>query len=88
MQETIRRLHPDPRRKIRASLRELRTDPNLGEELGGDLAGMRRMAVGRLRVVYRASDRGVQIVAVGPRAVIYIELEREARRSRGAPADH
>jgi len=48
---------------------------------------MRRVAVGRLRVVYRLGDRNVRVVAVGPRATIYIELEREARRSRGAPAD-
>ena len=48
---------------------------------------MRRMTVGRLRVVYRVGDRRVHVVAVGPRATIYIELEREARRSRGAQAD-
>ena len=48
---------------------------------------MRRMAVGRLRVIYRVGDRGVHVIAVGPRVTIYLELEREARRSRGAPAD-
>lgn len=43
---------------------------------------MRRLRVGQMRVVYRSSTVGIEIVAIGPRDTIYTELEPEALRRR------
>ena len=80
--EVVRRLPPETKRKVRAALAELERDPHLGEPLERELTGMRRLRVGQLRVVYRTSTAGIEIVAIGPRRTIYTELEREARRQR------
>lgn len=42
---------------------------------------MRRVRVGQLRIVYRVSSAGVEVVAIGPRRSIYTALERETRRA-------
>lgn len=60
----------------------LRVDPELGDELIGELRGLRRLRVGRLRIVYRSEARRIQVVAIGPRATIYLQLAAE---KRGAP---
>ena len=67
-------------RKVRAALAELERDPDLGEPLERELAGMSRIRVGQLRIVYRQSSVRLEVVAIGPRRTIYTELEREARR--------
>ncbi|HKY52645.1 MAG TPA: type II toxin-antitoxin system RelE/ParE family toxin [Candidatus Limnocylindria bacterium] len=77
--DVLRRLPPQAKRKVRAALAELQRDPDLGEPLERELTGMRRVRVGRLRVVYRVGTAGIEVIAVGPRRTIYGELEREAR---------
>lgn len=77
----LRQLAPEPKRKVRAALAALQHDPNLGEPLERELTGLRRVRVGQLRIVYRVTAAGVEVVAVGPRRSIYTTLEREARRS-------
>src|SRR6266545_2041179 len=79
--DVVRQLPPEPKRKVRAALAELQQDPDLGEPLERELSGMRRVRVGQLRIVYRVSTAGVEVVAIGPRRSIYAELEREARRA-------
>ena len=67
---------------MRAALAELQQNPDLGEPLERELTGMRRVRVGQIRIVYRASTAGVEVIAIGPRRSIYTALEREARRTR------
>ncbi len=86
LQETadvLRQLPPQPKRKVRAALAELHRDPDLGEPLERELTGLRRVRVGQLRIVYRVSTAGIEVVAIGPRRSIYAELEREARPAEG-----
>jgi mRNA-degrading endonuclease RelE of RelBE toxin-antitoxin system len=83
--DVVRQLPPEPKRKVRAALAELLRDPDLGEPLERELTGMRRIRVGRLRIVYRVSAVALEIVAIGPRRTIYAELEREARRTDARP---
>ncbi|HEV8469253.1 MAG TPA: type II toxin-antitoxin system RelE/ParE family toxin [Candidatus Limnocylindria bacterium] len=80
--ELLRRLPPDRKRKVRAALDELQRDPDLGEPLGRELAGLWRIRVGQLRVVYGRRSGALEVVAIGPRRTVYTELEREARSSR------
>lgn len=77
----VRGLHPDLKRKIRAGLDVIRTEPAAGKELRDELAGLRSLRVGRLRIVYRvAGRRPIDLVAIGPRRTIYQETLRLLRR--------
>ena len=77
----IRSLHPDIKRRVRAGLSLVTADPSAGKALKGDLEGLWSFRIGRLRIVYRAPEgRIVELVAIGPRATIYAETLRLARR--------
>ncbi len=79
VREVVRVLPPALKRKVRAGIEAIRADPELGDELTRELSGLRRLRVGRLRIVYRVGARQVQVVAIGPRTTIYLEF-----RLRGA----
>lgn len=74
IRDVVRRLHPTTKRKVRMAIEAIRADPELGDELIRELSGLRRLRVGRLRIVYRVDSRQIQIVAIGPRATIYLDL--------------
>jgi len=77
-------LHPDLKRKVRAALEVIRSDPSTGKELQGDLSGLRSFRVGNFRIVYRvAVERVIELVALGARRTIYEETSRRLRRERG-----
>ena len=77
-------LHPGIKRKVRAGLDAIRTDPSIGKELRDDLAGLRSLRLGRVRIIYRTAERRViDLVALGPRRTIYEETTRLLRRERG-----
>jgi len=80
--DSVARLPPVPKRHVRAVLDELVHESLEGEPLRGELDGLSRVRVGRLRVVYRVHENVIEIVAIGPRASIYVDLLRERRRSR------
>ena len=81
VQSTIRSLHPDLKRRVRAALDLVATEPQTGKALKGELAGWRSVRVSRLRIIYRYSTTIVEVAAIGPRASIYLETERRVRRS-------
>lgn len=79
----LRGLHPAIKRKIRAALSQIQKDAEAGKALKEELSGLRSYRVGRLRIIYRQGSRGVlEIVAVGPRSVIYEETLRLVTRER------
>jgi mRNA interferase RelE/StbE len=78
----IRGIHPGLKKKVRASLEMILSDPTSGKALKDDLAGLRSFKLGRIRVVYRASKTEAQVVAIGPRSRIYEETSRLVRRER------
>jgi len=69
----IRNLHPQIKRKIRSALEEIQADPTSGKQLRGELAGFRSFRLGKIRIIYRGKDGIIEIVAIGPREVIYFE---------------
>jgi mRNA interferase RelE/StbE len=71
--ETIRGLHPHLKKKIRASLKILLSDPSAGKALKEELQGLLSLRVGRFRIVYRVKKSTIEIVAMGPRSRIYEE---------------
>lgn len=78
----IRTLHPDIKRKIKASLQAVLNNPLSGKALKNELEGLRSFRVGRLRVVYKIlkGKEYVEVVAVGPRKTIYEETFRLLKR--------
>ena len=73
----IRSLHPHLKRKIKASLQTIVSDPHAGKALKEELTGLRSFRAGRLRVIYRILEKKeIEIVAVGPRDRIYEETLR------------
>jgi len=80
--DSIRHLPPDVRGAVKAALRGLASNPDLGELLGGDLEGLRKFRVRRYRVVYAADRRAriVRIFAIGHRRGIYDEVVERTRR--------
>src|SRR2546422_3727823 len=83
--DSVRALPPDVKRRVRAAIDELKADPAGGEPLGGELSGLHRARIGRYRVVYRATANALEIVAVGPRRTIYVDLERLRRAGERRP---
>jgi mRNA interferase RelE/StbE len=67
----IRGMHPALKKKVRASLDAILSDPTAGKALKDDLTGLRSFRTGRVRIIYRVSRTEVQVVAIGPRSRIY-----------------
>lgn len=82
--DDLRRLSPEVAVRVLKKLLILREDPKAGYPLGADLAGFRKLVVGKntWRVVYRIADDRVEICeiwAVGPRADAHVYAEAVAR---------
>ncbi|MBU6391974.1 MAG: type II toxin-antitoxin system RelE/ParE family toxin [Planctomycetes bacterium] len=74
MAELISKMHPHLKKKVKASLQSILSDPYSGKALKDELAGLRSFRVSRFRIIYRISDQKlIEIVAIGPRECIYEE---------------
>ena len=80
IEEIIRGLHTETKRKVCATLTSVVSDPTVGEPLRDHLSGFRRVRIGRWRVVYRERQRVIEIFAVGPRATVYSDLVARLER--------
>jgi mRNA interferase RelE/StbE len=77
----IRGCHPELKRKIKAGLRQIVTEPESGKFLKDELEGLKSYRISRFRIIYRiSSKRTIDIVAVGPRKIIYEETYRIIRK--------
>ena len=77
IQQLIRKMHPDLKRKLRASLDLIASDPNAGKVLFDELEGLRSFRVSSFRIIYRIKEPGqIELVAIGPRERIYEETFR------------
>jgi mRNA interferase RelE/StbE len=71
--DLIRGMHPSLKKKVRASLGMILSDPQKGKALKEELAGLHSFRVGNYRIIYRIFRKHVEIVALGPRQKIYEE---------------
>ncbi|MDE1890127.1 MAG: type II toxin-antitoxin system RelE/ParE family toxin [Planctomycetota bacterium] len=79
--ELISKMHPHLKKKVKASLQSILSDPYSGKALKDELAGLRSFRVSRFRIIYRISDQKlIEIVAIGPRECIYEETFRLLKR--------
>lgn len=82
--ELIRGAHPHIKRKLRAALAHIQSEPEAGQPLRDELQGLRSCRIGRLRIIYRVAESGtIDIVAIGPRKAIYKETFRLVKRQVG-----
>lgn len=78
--EALRNLHPDLKRRVRAALDRIAGDASAGRTLQAELEELRSLRIGRFRLFYRMpGGRSVELVAFGPRDVIYGETLRPLR---------
>jgi mRNA-degrading endonuclease RelE of RelBE toxin-antitoxin system len=78
----VRRLPPEPRRRLRLALRDLGRGRGDIKRLEGPLDGYCRLRVGGYRIVFVYGDRGtVQCIFAEQRNIVY-ELLVEALRKR------
>lgn len=74
--DTLRHLHPDLKRTMKAALRALASNPEIGESLLKELEGLWKYPVKRFRIVYTIDrkSRRIRIMAIGHRRRIYEEV--------------
>jgi len=84
VKELIRKMHPDLKKRIRASLEVILSVPDSGKVLVEELSGLRSFRVKTFRIIYRIKEpETFEIVAIGPRDRIYEETYRLIRKNRG-----
>ena len=84
VRKLLRSAHPHIKRKLRAALEHIQSEPEAGKALKDQLVGLRSYRLARLRIIYRISKSGViDIVAIGPRKTIYEETFRLVKRQIG-----
>ena len=74
VRELIRRMHPSLKKKVKASLRIILSEPTSGKALTDELSGLRSFRISSFRIIYRVKERRqIELVAIGPRERIYEE---------------
>jgi mRNA interferase RelE/StbE len=82
IRELIRKTHPVLKKKLRASLKMILSEPNFGKPLMDELSGLRNLRVSSFRIRYRNRSTGeIEPVAIGPRERIYKETFRLIQKS-------
>ncbi len=81
--ELVRAMHPHLKKKIKASLQIILSDPFTGKALKDELAGLRSFRVSKFRIVYRVSPKKqIELVTVGSREKIYEETFRLIQKNK------
>ncbi|NWG04720.1 MAG: type II toxin-antitoxin system RelE/ParE family toxin [Syntrophaceae bacterium] len=77
LQELIRTMHPSLKKKVKASLKIILSEPYSGKTLIEELSGLRSYRVSSFRIIYRIKEpERIELIAIGPRERIYQETFR------------
>jgi len=77
LQELIRAMHPSLKKKVKASLKIILSEPYSGKALMEELSGLRSFRISSFRIIYRIKEpEQIELVAIGPRERIYEETYR------------
>jgi len=77
LQELIRMMHPSLKKKVKASLKIILSEPYSGKALMEELSGLRSFRISSFRIIYRIKEpEQIELVAIGPRERIYQETFR------------
>jgi mRNA interferase RelE/StbE len=84
LRELIRTMHPSLKKKVKASLKIILSEPSSGKALMDELAGLRSFRISSFRIIYRIKEpRQIELVAIGPRERIYEETFRIIQKEEG-----
>jgi mRNA interferase RelE/StbE len=77
LRELVRTMHPSLKKKIKASLKIILSEPYSGKALMDELSGLRSFRISSFRIIYRIKEpEQIELVAIGPRERIYEETFR------------
>ncbi len=77
LQELIRTMHPSLKKKVKASLKMILSEPHSGKALMEEPSGLRSFRIRSFRIIYRVKEpEQIELVAIGPRERIYQETFR------------
>jgi mRNA interferase RelE/StbE len=77
VRELIRTMHPSLKKKVKASLKIILSEPYSGKTLMDELSGLRSFRISSFRIIYRIKEpEQIELVAIGPRERIYEETFR------------
>src|SRR4030066_909259 len=83
VRELIRTMHPSLKKKVKASLNIILSEPSSGKALMDELSGLRSFRISSFRIIYRIKEpRQIELVAVGPRERIYEETFRNIQKEK------
>jgi mRNA interferase RelE/StbE len=83
VRELIRTMHPSLKKKVKASLKIILSEPSSGKALMDELLGQRSFRVSSFRIIYRIKEPSqIELVAIGPRARIYEETFRILQKEK------
>lgn len=89
IQQLIRKMYPDLKKKIEASLKIILAEPHWGKALIDELSGLRSFRVISFRIIYRMkTPQKIEPVAIGHRERIYEETFRIIQRGDGRNRCH
>jgi mRNA interferase RelE/StbE len=72
LRELIRTMHPSLKKKVKASLKIILSEPYSGKTLMDELSGLRSFRISSFRIIYRIKEpEQIELVAIGPRERIY-----------------
>jgi len=81
--QTFSSLHPDIKKQLKATLKELYKIPYLGKSLQNELIQFRSLRVKRYRIIYQVDDpnKTIIIYAIGRRKDIYEVITELVRQT-------
>ena len=79
--EMFNNLHPDIKKQLKATLKELYKTPYLGKTLQNELVDLRSLKMKRYRTIYQIDDQNKTIIiyAIGHRRDIYEVITKLVR---------
>jgi len=84
LRELIKTMHPSLKKKVKASLKIILSEPYSGKALMAELSGLRSFRISSFRIIYRIKEPGqIELVAIGPRERIYEETFRMIHKEEG-----
>jgi len=84
LRELIRTMHPSLKKKVKASLKIILSEPCAGNAFRDELSGLRSFRISSFRIIYRIKEPAqIELVAIGPRARIYEETFRIIQKEEG-----
>jgi mRNA interferase RelE/StbE len=77
VEELIKTMAPSLKKKVKASLKIILSEPYSGKALMEELSGLRSFRISSFRIIYRIKGHDqIELVAIGPRERIYQETFR------------